>query len=104
MTACAPRPSSSVGYASTYGAADPTRYSPYDGSPYNYSDGSDPNYYNYAGRTTYGAYGGYEVAPPPPRYAYDPYYDPYYPRSYYYYSTEAGWYDRWGRWHPSRAY
>ncbi len=101
MAACAPR-GSSVGYPSSYGSADPTRYSRYDGSPYNYSDGSDPNYYNYANRGT--AYGSYYVAPPPPRYAYDPYYDPY-ARGYYVQpNTETGWYDRWGRWHPSRAY
>jgi len=49
------------------------------------------------------------VAPPPPRSAYDPgpsYYEAY-PRTYYreyYPTTETGWYDRWGRWHPSRAY
>ena len=110
MAACAPR-GSSVGYPSTYGSADPERYSRYDGSPYNYSDGSDPNYYNYSNRTTYGGYNsGYYVAPPPPRSAYDPgpsYYEAY-PRTYYsreyYPNTETGWYDRWGRWHPSRAY
>ena len=109
MAACAQR-GSSVGYPSSYGSADPTRYSRYDGSPYNYSDGSDPNYSNYSNRTTYGGYSsGYYVAPPPPRSAYDPgpYYDAYprtYYRDYYYSNTEPGWYDRWGRWHPSRAY
>jgi len=114
MAACAPR-GSSVGYPSSYGAADPSRYSRYDGSAYNYSDGSDPNYYNYTSRGAYngGAYndgygnayggGGYYVAPPPPRYAYDPYYDTYTPRTYYR-NVEPGWYDRWGRWHPSRGY
>jgi hypothetical protein len=88
-----------------------------EGYDYSRSDGSDRTYQNY-GPSTYGNYGsystygsnsGYYVAPPPPRSAYDPgptYYDTY-PRTYYrdYYSnTESGWYDRWGRWHPSRAY
>jgi hypothetical protein len=105
LAACAPP------YAGSYGSAD-------DGSSYNRSDGSDRSYQN-SGPSTYGNYGrystyggynsGYYVAPPPPRSAYDPgptYYDTY-PRTYYrdYYSnTESGWYDRWGRWHPSRAY
>jgi hypothetical protein len=111
MAACAPPP-----YAGgAYGGAGESEYH-YNGSAYT-SDGSYDTGYTNRGATGYssgygsGYYGnGYNVAPPPPRWTYDPgptYYDPnsrtYY-RDYYAPNAEAGWYDRWGRWHPSRAY
>jgi hypothetical protein len=100
LAACA-QPHSEVGYPSSNASADPYRYSRYDGSPYNYSDGSDPNFEHYRGST---AYGGYQAVPTARTY-YDPYYDPYYDRPYYRQSyVEPGWYDRYGRYHPPRYY
>ena len=101
MAACAPR-GTSVGYPSSYGAADPERYSRYDGSPYNYSDGSDPNFNNYR-HSRSGANDGYYAAPP--RTEYNPSYyrargprddDP----------RERGWGDRYerSRVYPSRDF
>jgi hypothetical protein len=105
VAACGPR------YPSAYGGTA-------DSSDFRYSGSNAANgaYYNDTyGDRTYDAYSGGYYAAPPPRSPYDAgrtYYDPYsrsYYREYYrggYYApnTEAGWYDRWGRWHPSGAY
>src|SRR5690348_2915451 len=62
LAACAP-PGTYGGYPASYGGADAYRYSRYDGSAYNYSDGSDPNFNNY--RYSHGGgNGGYYAAPP----------------------------------------
>ena len=93
LAACAP-PGTYGGYPASYGSADPYRYSRYDGSAYNYSDGSDPNFNNY--RHSRGdANGGYYAAPPP-RTEYNPSH----------YRGRGGWGDRYDRSHPypSRDY